>query len=134
MSGFFKNFLNSFIVSMLFGLAGMCFFVGDFPPTIPKVKKAYNDYKYLLQYKELISKESGNMDPEVFSGELQIGMQKAKRNFASVPKSIGAERVSGEPTPGGLETSTWREELYKLQVEIFRLNQRVIELEKQKKP
>ncbi len=137
--GLFRNFLNSLIISSLVSLVGLSLFVGDFPPTVGKVKRTFAEYQSLIHLKnDLLNRNPGLRDEDFVDT-----YQKQKRN--TLNHLVGANAAEAERTIAstlggdsdlGSESRTaempkeWREQIYNLQAQVFRLNQRVIELEK----
>ncbi len=158
-SGMFRSMLSSLIVSMLFALVGVCLFIGDFPPSVSKFKKVFGEYKSLIQLKQNIGIQGHSLSDEQLVTALETGkdlqMQKLgkSRGIAKVQnyqdyekqvEQIGqAERVpqaavspnaqvADVPSSKAEIPQEWQRQFYDLKAEVFRLNQRVIELESRK--
>ena len=176
--GFFQNFLNSLIISSLFALVGISLFVGDFPPSVSKVKKVFAQFQNLRNVsqaaleKSLASNEDdfgstysaekhkvlskfaksrNNPSPKTYQDYVDqidaIGPEgegasapdgeslsegRPQRNVASQngAKSKYSEYIQDAPPTRAEIPAEWQNKFYQMQSEIFRLNQRVLELKK----
>ena len=149
MANLFRSIISSVIVSMLFVLVGISLFVGDFPPSVSQFKKVYGEYKNLIQLKQRIGLQNDGMDTE----ELVVALEKGKINQlrklaesrkADLDDSTQDQKMELERGPQAVPLvveappsraeipAEWQDQFYKLRAEVFRLNQRVIELEKKK--
>jgi len=162
--GFFKSFIVSIVVSLLFALAGLSLFVGDFPPKVSQLKRVYGEFHKLININSEIMKNQGQFKDD---GELADAMEKGRgKQLRKLAKSRGSEtyvnpavnpegyydqieqlsnedrqpsstraHVGAEAVPVAFEIpKEMQNQIYNLRAEIFRLNQRVTELEKQRNP
>ncbi len=138
LSNFFKNFITSLIITSLFALIGISLFVGDFPPKVSQIKSVFAEYKNMIQLKQQIMDKNKNLSAEQLVTELERGPQEQLRKLANARKE-NAE-VAEKPVAVPVETKAadipkaWQEQFYHLKAEVFRLNQRVAELERQRGP
>jgi hypothetical protein len=160
--GFFKSFIVSIVVSLLFALAGLSVFVGDFPPKVSQLKKVYGEFHRLVNINsEIMKNQNQYRDDAELVDAMEKGRQNQLRKFA---KSRGSENINPAVDPQGyydqidqLSDEDYRRpssnrltvqpappaaaeipvelknQIYNLRAEIFRLSQRVTELEKQKR-
>lgn len=135
MSGFFRGFINSIIFSLLFSLVGISLFVGDFPPSMSQVKKVYGEYKNLIQLKDRLIAQNNNLPTADLVAVLEQGKEKQLRKLASSRGASEPVAVEVPETPPPTQADIpkeWQEQFYNLRAEVFRLNQRVQELENRK--
>lgn len=145
------------MISAIFALIGVSLFVGEFPPTVSKFKKVYTEYKKLIQLKTQIGHQSGHLTAEELVADLEKSQHRQVSQFEATRKvqatSTGNENrienfergpqafendhsnqpVVVEAPPSKAEISQeWKNQFYELKAEVFRLNQRILELEKKK--
>lgn len=150
-SSFFKNFLTSLIITSLFALIGVSLFVGDFPPKVSQIKSVFAEYKNMLLIKQQILEKNKNLSAEELVVQMQTGPQEQLRKLANARKANAeaADKLLEEhdqtfaaekPVAVPVEVKAvdipkaWQEQFYHLKAEVFRLNQRVAELERQRIP
>ncbi len=162
LSGMFRSMLSSLIISLLFGLVGICLFIGDFPPSISKFKKVYGEYKSLIQLKQNIGIQGSALSDDQLVTALetgkdlqlrklgksrgiakvqnyqdyenkinQIGQDEVPTSYVPVASDPNAQIAEAPPAKADIPQE-WQRQFYDLKAEVFRLNQRVIELENRK--
>lgn len=158
-SGMFRSMLSSLIVSLLFALVGVCLFIGDFPPSVSKFKKVYGEYKNLIQLKQNIGIQGHALSDEQLVTALETGKDVQMRKLAQSRKTASAPsyqdyeqqvnqigqddrtpqaaanpdaQIADAPPAKADIPQEWQRQFYDLKAEVFRLNQRIIELENRK--
>lgn len=130
--------VQSLIISMLFMLVGLSLFVGTFPPSPKQVKGVFSEYQKMMKFKEHMMDQYANKDP----AEMVEAMEKQQRErLKAFAKSRGDNpQIDDDAQLAGVQRAAAAvaqpqtdpqvaHQIFQLQSELARLNQRVVELE-----
>lgn len=153
---FFKSFITSLIVSLLFALVGLSLFVGNFPPKPSQVTKVFHQYQKMMKFKETLINQSGNMDDAALVEAMEKGHRDQLKALAAArgdkandqetqlieidgekidphgrsPSSVAtAQKLPSAPAQQTPQVELLNHEISTLRIDLFRLHQRVVELE-----